>query len=70
MRLYYSTMIFGFLLVSCSQAKHSELPEFPVDINQDILFPLSEITAEITVIEPELTEESLISYGGYSTVAG
>ena len=62
MRLYYSVIIIGFLLLSCSQAKQSELPEFPVDTNQDILFPLSEITEEMTVIEPELTDESLIKY--------
>jgi len=62
MRLNYSVIIIGLLLLSCSQAEHSELPEFQVDINQDILFPLSEITEEITIIEPELTNESLIKY--------
>ena len=66
MRLYYSLIIIGFLLLSCSQARHSELPEFFVDINQDILFPLSEITEEITVIEPELTDESIFYYDPYS----
>ena len=63
MRLYFGVIISGLLFLSCSQVKHSGLPEFPVDINQDISLPLSEITEEITIIEPELTNESLLSYG-------
>ena len=61
MRFYYNVIIIGLLLFSCSQAKYSELPEFHVDLNKDIALPLSEIAEEITVIEPELTEESLIN---------
>ena len=62
MKLYNSVIIIGLLLLSCTQAKYSELPEFPVDINQDNSLFLSEIAEEITVIEPELTDESLLSY--------
>ena len=64
MRHYYSIIIIGLLLLSCSQAKQSELSklsEFQVDISQGILFPLSEITEEMTVIELELTDESIIN---------
>ena len=60
MKYYYSVIIIGLLFLSCNRENHGELPEFPVDINQDILLSLSEITEEITVIEPELTDESLI----------
>jgi len=63
MRLNYSIIITGLLFLSCSQSKYSELPEFQVDINQDISLPLSEIAEEITVIEPELSNESLIGLG-------
>ena len=68
MRFYYSSIIIGLLLLSCSQAKHSELPEFPVDINQDSLLLLSEIAEEIIVIEPELTDESVIGTGSYYSI--
>ena len=56
------------MILSCNQTKYSELPEYPVDITQDISLPLSEIIEEITAIEPELTDESLIvnNYGGSS----
>ncbi|MDL2266134.1 6-bladed beta-propeller, partial [Parabacteroides sp. OttesenSCG-928-G21] len=65
MRIYYSLIIIGLLLISCSQEKQSELPEFPVDINQDISLSLSEIAEEITSVELELTDESIINSDNY-----
>ena len=57
---YYILILF-FLLYACSQAGQGDLLEIPVDINQDISLPLSEITEEMTVIELEMTSESLIN---------
>jgi hypothetical protein len=65
MRIYYSLITIGLLLLSCSQEKQSELPEFPVDINQDISLSLSEIAEEITSVELELTDESIINSDNY-----
>jgi len=53
--------IIAFLLFSCSQAKQGDLLEIPIDIDQNSSLPLSEITEEITAIELEFTDESLIS---------
>ena len=61
MKQYYILPVIGLLILSCSQAQQSELPEFFVDTNQDSSLPLSEIEAEITAIELELTNESLIN---------
>ncbi|MDR2232027.1 MAG: 6-bladed beta-propeller [Tannerella sp.] len=63
MKRYYKLLTISLLFVSCTGGKHGELPEFPVDRNQDYSLPLSEIIEDITVIEPELTDESLIGYG-------
>ena len=63
MKFFYSVISIVFLFFACRQAKQSELPEFQVDTNKDIALPLSEITDEIMIIEPELTDESLINYG-------
>ena len=49
------------LLYACSQTGQGGLLEIPVYINRDISLPLSEIAAEITAIELELTDESLIN---------
>ena len=61
--LYYLTIIV-FLLLSCDRTKQNvstELYEIPVDIDQNYSLPLSEIAEEITAIELELTDESLIN---------
>ena len=52
----------SILFFSCnSNTKNRELLEIPVDIDQNISLPLSEITEELTSIELELTDESLIN---------
>jgi len=62
MKLYYNLTVIGFILLSCCiQTKHSELPELPVEINDNISFPLSEIAEDITSIELEITDKSLIN---------
>ncbi|MDL2266005.1 6-bladed beta-propeller [Parabacteroides sp. OttesenSCG-928-G21] len=68
MKLYYNTIIIGLLLISCGQEKQSELPEFPVDINQNISLSLSEIAEEITSVELELTDESMINSDNFMRV--
>ena len=50
-----------FLLFSCNKAKQSELLEIPVDIDQNVSIPLSEIAEEITAIKLELTDKSMIN---------
>ena len=61
-RNYYLLFITGVLLFSCSKdTKKSELPEYPVDIEQNISLPLSEIAEKTTAIELELTDVSLIN---------
>ena len=64
MKQYYILTVIGLLILSCSQAQQSELPEFFVDTNQDSSLPLSEIAAEITAIELELTNKSMINPDG------
>ena len=55
-------LITSILLFSCKEdKKNSNLMEIPVDIEQSLSFPLSEIVEEITAIELELTDESLIN---------
>ena len=59
---YYLLMSISVLILSCcSITQNSTLPEFPVDIDQNISFPISEIAEEITAIELKLTDESLIN---------
>ena len=53
--------IIAFLLFSCNKAKQGDLWEIPVDIDQNTSIPLSEIAEEITAIELELTNESMIN---------
>jgi hypothetical protein len=53
--------VIAFLLLSCSQTQQGDLLEIPIDIDQNISLPLSEIAEEITAIELELTDESLIN---------
>ena len=50
-----------FLFFSCSETNQSDLPEIPVDIDLNNPLPLSEIAEEITAIELELTDESMIN---------
>ena len=55
-------MIISFLLLSCSsKTNQGNLPEIPVDIDQNISLLLSEIAEEIKAIELELTDESQIN---------
>ena len=65
MRIEFYCYLFlasSFLFLSCSsEKKQSDLLEIPVDINQNSRIPLSEIAEEITAIELELTNESLIN---------
>ena len=49
------------MLLSCNKTKQSNLLEIPIDIHQNSLIPLSEIAEEVTAIDLELTDESLIS---------
>ena len=59
---YFILLMLTSLLFSCSnRTTNSELPEIPVDMEQNISLPLSEIAEEITAIELELTDESLIN---------
>ena len=60
-RFFYCIAIITGLLFSCSEKKQGDLLEIPVDIDQNISLPLSEISEEITAIELELTDESLIN---------
>jgi len=57
---FFSITIFTFLFLSCSKTKHGNLPEIPIDTHQTGSLPLSEITEKMTVIELELTDESMI----------
>ena len=54
-------ILISFLLFSCGKTKQSELLEIPVDFDQNISLPLSEIVDELIIIDPELTDESLIN---------
>ena len=61
MRIVYFFLFLATLLYSCSGVTNGDLIELSVDINQDILLSLSELTEEITVIELELTDNSIIN---------
>jgi len=58
---FFIIFIISALLFSCREANHVEFPVIPVDINSDVSLPLSAITDEITAIELEDTDESLIN---------
>jgi hypothetical protein len=58
---YLFLLLSGWLLFSCSHPKNGQLPEIPVDIDQNISLPLSEITEDIKAIELEMTDESLVN---------
>ena len=53
--------IIVFLFLSCSQIKQGGLLKIPVDIHQNSPIFLSEIAGEITAIELESTDESLLN---------
>jgi len=54
-------LISTLLLFSCSNVENSKLDEVTVDIDINLKLPLSEITEEISVIDLELTDESIIN---------
>jgi hypothetical protein len=56
-----NTAIIALLLLSCGKAKQGDLLEIPIDIRQNNSLPLSEIAEEITAIDLELTDESMIN---------
>ena len=60
-RIFYYLLISCILLFSCSDAKQGDLLEIPIDIDKNNSLPLSEIAEDITAIELELTDESLIN---------
>jgi len=60
MKKIFFIAIIIFLLLSCSKKNQGGLPEIPIDIHQDSSMPLSEITEKMTVIELELTDQSMI----------
>jgi hypothetical protein len=59
--IFFCITVLAFLLLSCSQTKQGDLLEIPIDIDQNNPLPLSEIAEEITAIELELTDESLLN---------
>ena len=62
MKIYYFLTLVSFLLISCSnEKKQDDLLEIPIDAHQNDLLLLSEIAEEITEIELELTDESILS---------
>ena len=64
MKKYYYLTIIGVLIFSCgNETKQGDLLEIPVDITQNISLKLSEIAENVTAIELELTDKSLINPG-------
>ena len=61
MKLYYSIVVIGLILLSCNQKKLGELSEYLVDTEQNISLLLSEITEEVAAVELELTDKSMIN---------
>ena len=64
MKIVYFIIITCFLLFSCGNSQNSDsgLKEIPVDFSQKtISFPISELAEDITAIELELTDESMLS---------
>jgi len=61
MKHFLFFIIITFLFFSCGETKQGDLLEIPVDIEQNNPLQLSEIAEEITAIELELTDESLLS---------
>ena len=67
-KIHYFTITLSLLFFSCSEQKQGDLLEIPIDIHQGNSLPLSEIAEEITAIELELTDESLISPIGINNI--
>ena len=62
MKIYFLCIsFFSFFLFSCNETKQDDLLEIPVDFDQNTSLLLSEIAEEITAIELELTDESMLS---------
>ena len=57
----YCCLLLILWLFSCGKEKQIDLKEIPVDFNQNSPVLLSEIAEEITAIELELTDESIIN---------
>ena len=68
MKIYYCFLIIVFLLFSCSKTKQGELPEIPVDMDQNSSLALSEIAEAITATELEFTDKSLINPGNIQRI--
>ena len=60
-RYFLFLTIISFLLLSCSKTNRGELLEIPIDIDKNIPLTLSEITEELTSIDLELIDESIIN---------
>ena len=59
---YFTFLLIAILFFSCSKdARKVKIMEIPVDFEQDISLPLSEITEELTAITLELTDETPIN---------
>ena len=54
-------LLAGFMFFSCNEKSNNVWMEVPVDIDQNISLPLSEIADEIKAIPLELTDESTIN---------
>ena len=61
MKAFFLFLTLSLLLFSCSDAKQGDLLEISVDPDQNVSLALSEIAEDITAIELELTDESLIN---------
>ena len=62
MKYLLFTFFISLLYFSCgNETKQGDLLEIPVDIEQNISLPLSEITEELTAIELEFTDRSPIN---------
>ena len=68
MKVHYLLITLVLLFSSCSQTNQGDLFEIPVDIDQRNLLKLSNITEEITAIELELTDESIINPDEVGTI--
>ena len=67
-RQFCYSLIIVFLFFSCRDVDKGELLVIPVDTSSDVSLPLSTITDEITAVELDFTEESLINPDGISSV--
>ena len=62
---YFFANVLLFLSCGNSHVIESDVKEIPVDFSQKVIsFPLSELAEDITAIELELTNESMLKQGG------